>query len=395
MAAEIAEKVDDDPFGMLSGTSPIDDEDEEASEEVEAETVDDEPEPEPADEEPEKPAAKEGPGEGEEEPEPLAAEAEATPEPAEPEETVESLRAKLAERDAALEKERSHRIGLQEAIIEARAKNQELRATQASQVPNPAQYPQSPPATPEQVASGSQSGGAPAGYKVVVAEDGQSIFVPRDDIVNDSRAAAQTVVEQQFEAFRAEQDQAVEHSFVTRDPERHRPIVDEAKMADQYVGLAMDNAAMSGRLFIDQQNPDRMGALIEAMRVAGIVEDVEARFPIVGRDFEGFFRAWASKSPVAKSDAYNRLASLEPKAAAPVQEAEIKSEGRVVERVVDTPSSMARKGSTKSAAGEEDEREFQQLYRTFLREPGKLSDEDSSRLRQLGVTLGKEGFEEE
>ena len=382
MGAEAAENVEDDPFGLLAGTEPVSDDDEkpegDADESPEA-GGDPEPEPEPK-------ASESDPGEGEE-PEPLAAEqaesAEASASGAEPEPTIEELQAEI-------EKMREHNRGVQRALTEQRQRNAQLKQAQVAQVPNPAQYGQ--PGAPQPARDPSQAQ-PPPGYQVSVSPDGQTVYVPREAIASDVQAQAQAAVQEQMAAFRQEQTAMVEQTFVRADPEANGAILNEARMADQYVGLAIQNATMSGALYVDPMSSDRVGALIDAMRVAGIVDEVEKHFPSVGAHFDSFFRAYASQSPQAKADVYSEIASARKASAAPSTPEPQPS--RVVEPVRDVPTSMVKKGSARSDDSGGDEREFATLWKTFLQDPGKLSDEKAQRMSDLGVRLGKDGFDEE
>lgn len=398
-------KREDDPFGMFEGVEPVEETEQDATDEVAGEDVEGEGDSEPLgdDAEPDSDAE----AEAESPPQPQGAdsdgdaEGDADEDPGETEPSTPQGQAEEAPDELALERER--RMKAQKAAARYR---QELAALRQGQAQNPAQYaPAQPPVNPatgQPVAQPPAPSGDP-GYPVQVGQDGTSVYVPREQIEGDVRQVAAQIAAEQMETFRSQQTQAMESTFVMQDPESHRAVVDEAREVDQFVGLACQAAAANGTLYIDPQRAaaDPHGALIDAMSAAGIVEQVNDLFPTVGAHFDSFFRAWASQDPFAKLQVYGTIAggrrretAQETSEREPALEVQRKP-GRVVERVVDTPPSHARRGSGRSDNSADDEREFQRLYKTMISSPGKLSKSQLSRLNELGVTLGKDGFDED
>ena len=221
---------------------------------------------------------------------------------------------------------------------------------------------------------------------VSVSEDGQDVYV--------DLAAADTYIEERArEIARSEMAPSPEqvadyewrtrvNEFVQSDPENLTPLVQEALQAAEFIESSVTNAVEQYG-FQGQGLKDVLGF----MDYTGIREKVNEYFPDVADNLEHFLPAFSSNNTGYKIMALERMAESRSRPSGSESQSQ-----RTLEDVSRAPTSMARKGGTRSEGPNVDEKEFNELEKEFRDDIFGMAEDRHKRYLELGKKLGKPGI---
>lgn len=273
--------------------------------------------------------------------------------------------------------------GLQAEVQRLRLERRQ-HAVQAAQ-----QQQQYPPQQPQQSAPMAPDPGVPPAdpnrIPVVVAEDGQSVFVDQEALTAQMQATARSAYEDAMrptpEQVRAENTRQFAQGFIGENPERNQPIFEDAQRADDFISMALINAAQQQGF-----QPRSIEDVNQFLHHTGIDKQVEEFFPDIAENLDEFVAAYASDNTAWKHSVLNRIGGVAPQ-----------SNGNTVrqrlESVGNAPTSLARKGSGRSQSPSTDEREFESLEKGFRENMWDFPEEKYERMQALGKKLGISGLE--
>lgn len=405
----------DDPFGMLEGTKPIEEDDDNTpspgGEDGEASTspepeADAETQPESETQIPPAPDS-EVPAEDPEAAPPPASESEPSSASAPPQDAAPE-----GSEQSELDKEKARNRALRQRLIKQRQRMQEMQR-QGGYAPQPGQgQPQLPPQPPpppgapvpvqydqygnaydaygNPVPAPPQQPQAPPGVPVQLTPDGQMAYVPQDALATQQRQ----MFEEQSRAQIRARTAAMENAFVSADPGSREPLLESTQAADQFLDAEIRMGLMDGSIVPPppelQGTRQRMQWMVDQLEEAGLKDQVAEFWPEIGQDFQAFVSAWTMNDPSSKREVLERMAASR----SPRPPAGGNGATTPVERVLNGPTSPARMGEGRAPHEDEtgDRAEFQRLFDKLTSAPERFTPEERKRMDKLGRQLDIDSF---
>lgn len=227
----------------------------------------------------------------------------------------------------------------------------------------------------------------PAGVPVRVSEDGSSVYVDPAELERLIEERASRTLEERMKPTPEQVQQAMAqrtiNAFVSENPERHAPLVQEAGQAIQYLKLSLRQALQTtGATAYTPED------LVAVARETGLDHQFAEFFPEIAPHFEEFVEANAAENPAWQAWIMRRIAASmdQGDAVTPITSAP------KLRSVAAAPRSLAAKGGQRSPSPSVDQQEFDGLEREFRRDVVFFPPEKRRRMEELGKKLGKAGY---
>jgi hypothetical protein len=221
------------------------------------------------------------------------------------------------------------------------------------------------------------------GAQVVVSPDGSTVYLPDEEI--NRRVAEQ--VQQAMQPSPMQQvamaNQQNDQQFLAANPAQNQPALQLYQNVDEYLGLKLAELTRGG------YSPQSVPELTNTLKTLGVDKEFATFFPDTAPMFDEFIAATASQQPAWRRSILDRMAAGMTPPTPP--DGELPATPLV--DVTSMPTSLARKGGTRSQAPMADTAEFKALEKGFHADPVGYPKEKYERYRELGSKLKEDGFD--
>jgi len=218
---------------------------------------------------------------------------------------------------------------------------------------------------------------------IQVSPDGEQVYFDLADprVQEYVRQQAQAANQPSEMQLRQQALDRVDQEYAASEPGNDY-VVSRAKLADDMLSEHIRGMMLQGHRF------DTITDAIGALRMRGVDQQVAQHFPELANIFDEFVEGMASGNPVWRRSLYSRIKP--PRATAYGGGGALP---QTTPKLGNAPTSMARKGGTRSESTTSDEREFSGLEAEFKHDFMIMPEEKWNRLQSLGKKLGKTGYE--
>lgn len=302
--------------------------------------------------------------------------------------------------------------GLQNEVTQLRKKLREMEAQrnlEAAQLQAPAIPPQAPAPPPPGHTTAPPVGGPPQvgqpgatpntelpQIPVMMSPDGSQVYVDPEAVQKliDDRANSilNEAMQPRPEDVSRQQAIVAAEQFASAN-EANREVVVRANQAEEFIALNLKTLLAQGYQF---QNAQQM---VDTMEALGVDQNVVQHFPELQGAFGEFVESMTNPQPLVRTLMYRELARRSGSAApaAPTTPPQGNPPNTPNPTLPPPPASasppsMAKAGGDRTPGNSPNMQEFQELDQRFQADGFSLSNEEFSRLKQLGKQLDIEGY---